>query len=182
MKSLALSLVFSSLLASPIAAQAGSGHQHHGAHSHGAHQHGVARLEVAVDGGTLTLHLESPLDNVVGFEHAPKTDKQRAAANQALATLKQADRLFVPTPEAACKLIEATVEAPVLEGKTGQSGEHGDLHADYRFQCAQPARLKGVDVRLFGAFPGMKRVDAALVTAKGQKAFKLGKKLHYMNW
>ena len=44
-----------------------------------AHEHGVATLDVAVDGRTLTLQFESPLDNVVGFEHAPRTDKQRAA-------------------------------------------------------------------------------------------------------
>lgn len=36
-----------------------------------AHQHGVAILEVAVDGGTLRLRLESPLNNLAGFEHAP---------------------------------------------------------------------------------------------------------------
>ena len=156
------------------------GHDH--AHRHGAHQHGVATLEVAVDGGTLSIHLTSPLDNVVGFEHAPKTDAQRAAARQALATLKQGARLFSPTQAAGCKLAQVTLEAPILEGAKPAAGAHGDLEADYRFECAQPDQLKGVDALLFSLFPGMKRIDAAVVTAKGQQAFKLSRKLHYMNW
>ena len=49
------------------------------AHEPGPHVHGVASLQVAVDGNTLTLNLESPLDNVLGFEHAPRSEKQKAA-------------------------------------------------------------------------------------------------------
>ncbi|MGB0128732.1 MAG: DUF2796 domain-containing protein [Rhodocyclaceae bacterium] len=40
-----------------------------------AHEHGVAKLDVASDGGALAINVESPLDNRVGFEHAPRTDK-----------------------------------------------------------------------------------------------------------
>lgn len=149
---------------------------------HGAHQHGVSTLEVAVDGATLSIHLASPLDNVVGFEHAPRTAKQRAAASQALATLKQGGELFAPTPAAGCTLAEVKVEAPLLQGKTTDAGDHGDLEADYRFTCARPDKLTGVDARLFSRFPGMKRIDAAVVTAKGQQAFRLTRSLHYMNW
>lgn len=170
-------LALSGLLACAAAAWANP-HTHH----HGAHQHGVATLEVAVDGATLSIHLASPLDNVVGFEHAPRTDAQRAAARQALATLKQGERLFSPTQAAGCKLAQARLEAPVLEGAKTAAGTHGDLEADYRFECAQPGQLKGVDVRLFSLFPGMKQIDAAVVSAKGQQAFKLTRKLHYINW
>lgn len=158
-------------------------HQHgHEHHEHGAHQHGVAKLEVAVDGGILTIHLESPLDNLVGFEHAPRTDQQRAAASRALATLKQGEKLFAPTPAAGCKLAQATVEAPVLEGKPADAGGHSDLDADYRFECAAPDQLKGLATSLFKAFGGMTRIDAAVVTGNKQSAFKLSKRLSFMNW
>lgn len=153
----------------------------HGHHHHGAHVHGTAKLEVAVDGKMLSIHLESPLDNVVGFEHAPRTAKERASADRALALLKRGDTLFTPTPAAGCKLVEATVSAPVLE-KRGDAGGHGDLDADYRFECADPARLTGIATQLFKEFGAMRRIDAVVVTASRQRAFTLSKRLAFMKW
>jgi len=69
------------------------------AHAAPAHVHGVAKMDLAVDGNKLTLSMEMPLDNLVGFEHLPKTDKQKAALAEAMATLpgmliqKLADRV-----------------------------------------------------------------------------------------
>lgn len=154
------------------------GHEHH---AHGAHQHGVAQLEVAVDGNTLTIHLESPLDNLLGFEHAPRTEPQRLAARNLLRTLRQGERLFAPTVAAGCKLAEAKVEAPALEGQGGE-GEHADLDADWRFTCAQPAQLTGMKVGLFAKYPGLKRLDAAVVSGKGQRAFKLTGGMPFLSW
>ena len=45
-----------------------------------AHQHGVARLDVAVEATRVTLYLDTPLDNLLGFERAPRTDAERKAA------------------------------------------------------------------------------------------------------
>ena len=45
-----------------------------------AHQHGVARLDLAVDGGTVTIAVEMPLDALVGFERSPRTGAERQAA------------------------------------------------------------------------------------------------------
>lgn len=50
----------------PAAAQ----HQHH------AHTHGVVTLGVAVDQSTITLELSAPLESLVGFERAPRTDAE----------------------------------------------------------------------------------------------------------
>ena len=48
----------------------------------GAHQHGVAQLEVAVDGNSLTVTLDTPLDNLLGFERGPRTDLPRTGGAQ----------------------------------------------------------------------------------------------------
>ena len=37
------------------------------AQEHAAHVHGDAHLDVALEGDTLSLQLESPLDNLLGF-------------------------------------------------------------------------------------------------------------------
>lgn len=152
---------------------------HH--HDHGAHRHGVAQLEVAVDGSTLSIHLESPLDNLLGFEHAPRTEAQRMAARNLLRTLRQGERLFTPSEAAACKLAEARVEAPALEGRAGEE-EHADLDADWRYTCAQPGRLTGMKVEMFARYPGLKRLDAAVVSGKGQHAARLTKGMPFLSW
>ena len=49
------------------------------AHDNKAHVHGSAVLQVVMDGETVELALQSPLDNLVGFEHAPRTESQKKA-------------------------------------------------------------------------------------------------------
>src|SRR5437879_845104 len=59
------------------------------AHEQHAHVHGIASLQLAVDGNTLTLDLSSPLDNLLGFEHVPRTDKQKAAVHNMAERLRK---------------------------------------------------------------------------------------------
>ena len=167
------------LISSPVLAQ-----DHHG-HGH-AHVHGVAKLEVAVEGADINLHLESPLEGVLGFEHAPGNDKERAIVAQMRKTMANGGALFAPTTAAQCKFVESKLEAPVLEarpaGKPDAHAAHGDLDADFRFTCAQPAKLTGVEVRLFEAFPKLRRIDAQVVSGKGQKALRLSSKMRFLSW
>ncbi|MEL6686461.1 MAG: DUF2796 domain-containing protein [Pseudomonadota bacterium] len=68
----------------------------------GSHVHGVANLSMALDGTTLAVELESPLYNLIGFEHTPEDDAQRAAVATAEAALSDASTLFTFTPDAGC--------------------------------------------------------------------------------
>lgn len=45
-----------------------------------AHEHGAASLRVAVDGGLPTMTSSNPLENLLGFEHAPRTPARRTLA------------------------------------------------------------------------------------------------------
>lgn len=174
-----------------LAAPAFAAHDHDHDHEHQAHVHGVAKLEVAVEGGRIDLHLESPLEALLGFEHAPRSDKERAVVARMRQTLEQGGRLFAPTAAAGCKLVSVQVEAPVLEVGHKEHGHnekhdkhegHGDLDADFRFTCAQPGKLTGMEVRLSDAFPGMRRVDAQVVSGKGQSAARLTAKMRFLSW
>lgn len=80
----------------------------------GAHVHGQAALEIAVDGDVVHIHLHSPLDSLVGFEHAPRNEKERQAIKALTARLHQADTLFVLTPEARCQVESTELSSPVL--------------------------------------------------------------------
>ncbi|MBI5331149.1 MAG: DUF2796 domain-containing protein [Betaproteobacteria bacterium] len=172
--------LFPALLAVPLAilwaapSSAGQGHA--------AHVHGIAKLEVAVEAGRISLHLESPLEALTGFEHAPRNDQERAVVLAMRKSLAQGDRLFTPTPAARCTLVSARLEAPALDAPPGKGGGHGDLDADFQFRCAQPALLTGLEVRLSATFPRMRRIDAQVVTAKGQFARRLEADKRLLSW
>jgi hypothetical protein len=72
------------------------------AHAAGAHQHGVASLELVADGNSLTVTLDSPLDNLLGFERGPRTDAERAKVRAMAQTLRTNATLVVPAAAAGC--------------------------------------------------------------------------------
>jgi hypothetical protein len=151
----------------PAAAQTGG----HGA-GH-AHVHGVSKLELSVEAKQLNLRLEAPLDNLVGFERAPRTAAERQRVDEAVAKLRAADALFTPDPAAGCKLRTVELRSAVLKlgdtaaGKAMEAG-HAELEADLVFDCQDASRLGYVEVGLFKAFPRMRQVDAEGVTPSGQ--------------
>src|SRR5580765_5971727 len=150
--------------------------------AHEAHVHGIGRLNVVLDGKMLSLHLDSPLDNLIGIEHVVDSAKDRQAAQDMARTLRNAAAMFVTTPSATCKLssVQLTSAAiePALLGETASNktglhadqGSHADLHADFHFQCAQPGQLQRIDVKLFDAFERFDRIDVQLVTPRRQGA------------
>ena len=70
--------------------------------AHGPHEHGAARLDVTVDGSTVSIDLESPLANALPFEHAPSTPAQREAVQNMAAALHRADKIFILPAAAQC--------------------------------------------------------------------------------
>ncbi len=161
-----------------------------------AHVHGLARLTVAQDGASLVLALESPLANLLGFEHMPHGAKDKAAVARMARLLNRPGELFAPTPAAGCKPGAVKLESPVLEDPPKAASdhadehqragahqhEHADLDGEFTFTCARPDLLRGLEVKLFDAFPGMKRLDVEVATAKGQAAAKLDAGKRRIDW
>lgn len=155
--------------------------------AHEAHVHGLGKLDVALDGNTLTLHLDTPLVNLLGFEHAAKSAQDRQAAQKMSTQLRSAAGMFAPTPAAECKpasvkLVSAALDPALLgeapatakpEPAHAAAGEHADLDGDFVFHCAHPERLQAIDVKLFDAFPGFQKIDVQAVTPKRQSAVTL---------
>lgn len=138
-----------------------------------AHEHGALKLDVAIEGNKLTIAMEAPLDNLLGFERAPRTDAERKAAAEVLARLRSPDQgkaLFSADASAQCTLSKADVQAPVLEpgAKPAPKDEHADLDASYEFSCAQPAELRSLDVGLFDAYKRIQRIDVQVAGPKSQ--------------
>ncbi len=137
------------------------------------HEHGALKLDVAIEGNKLTIAMEAPLDNLLGFERAPRTDAERKAAADVLARLRSPDKgtpLFAMDAAAQCTLGKAEVQAPVLEpgAKPAAKDEHADLDASYEFNCAKPDELRTLDVGLFDAYKRTQRIDVQVAGPKGQ--------------
>jgi hypothetical protein len=138
-----------------------------------AHEHGALKLDVAIEGGKLTIAMEAPLDNLLGFERAPRTDAERKAAADVLARLRSPDKgtpLFVMDAAAQCSLGKAEVQAPMLEpdAKSGAKDEHADLDSSYEFSCAKPEALRSLDIGLFDAYKRIQLIDVQVAGPKGQ--------------
>ena len=71
------------------------------AHAEGhAHVHGIAKLDIDMEVTMLTILLDSPMDNLLGFERAPRTDVERKQADGVVAQLNAAATLFKIDPAA----------------------------------------------------------------------------------
>ncbi|MBA2658105.1 MAG: DUF2796 domain-containing protein [Nitrosospira sp.] len=171
------------------------------AHAPGAHVHGLAKLEIAIDDATVEINLVSPLDNLVGFEHMPRNEKERQAIKTMASKLQQPQNLFIFAPAAQCSLRSTKLESSVLspelltpaagvEEKDGKnagrdatkSSMHGELEATWYFNCAFPQALRGLDVKLFQTFPILQRIDTAVAGPAGQSSAKLTPASTRLKW
>lgn len=162
------------------------------------HVHGHATLEVAVDGNTLTLLFTSPLDSLVGFEQAPRTEKQQDVVRRMAQTLRQADRVFGLPAEAQCGVPRVELASPAIpagllaadaapakpaeKSPPSRHGEHAELDAQYVWSCQRIERLKAIDVKLFASFRNLKRIDARVVTGAQQRSARLTEQMSRLVW
>ena len=137
-----------------------------------AHEHGVVKLDIAFELGKVTVQMESPLDNLIGFEHAPRNDAERKRVDAAVMKLRAAEALFKIDPAAGCTLGKVDLRsAPLKLGKAEPGAVddgHGDLDGDFEFNCTDVSKAGFVDIALFAAFNDMQRIDVQVATLKTQ--------------
>lgn len=136
-----------------------------------AHVHGLGTLDIAVDAKKIIVQFDTPLDNLLGFERAPRTDAERKRADEAVARLKAGDTMFKFDPAAGCKLAQVELNAAALglgkpDAAPAKDG-HAALAANWQFDCNDAGKAGYVDVGLF-AFNQLKRVQLQLALPKGQ--------------
>lgn len=144
------------------------------------HAHGAGKLDVTIDKDSISIKLELPLDAAVGFERAPRDEREKAALAAVEKTLGDAT-LFVPTPAADCKAQAPRVVMPMFGAKAGGDG-HGDIDASYAYRCAKPAALKSIETGIFKNFSRLYRLEARRVGPSGQGAARLTPKTPAIAW
>ena len=151
--------------AAPTLARAADEHRELGPHVHG---HGT--LNIAVEGKRVSMELEVPGMDIVGFEHDATTADQKAAVEKAKAQLAQPLALFKLPAAAGCTVADAKVE---LEAEHHHDGEprkntttttskaadadhdhdehegHKEFHVDLRARLRQAGQHHRHRLRLF---------------------------------
>lgn len=185
---LALPLVLLPLHAA-LAGNHEHGHEHaHEAHaSLAAHEHGVASLNVALDGQTLEIQLQSPAMNLVGFEHEAKSEADKAKVTAARQHLEQPQALFALPIEAKCTLQEAELDSPLFADHAHEehADEHGhsDIDASYRFACTNAGALQSLQLgNFFASFPGTAKLQVQLIGPGGQQGAELTAKHPHLSF
>ena len=143
-----------------------------------AHVHGLAELAIVQEDDSLHLELISPAINIVGFESPAKTAEQIAAVESAVSILESTRKLFSFTG-VECSGTKIEVDVSVVEAANrhvhdhghemgkhtdGPPHDHGEIDANYSFQCREGADLTGVTVELFDQFRGIETVRVMWVT------------------
>ena len=151
----------------------------------GAHEHGRGTLNMAVEGSRVSLELEAPGADIVGFEHSARTARQKAALKQAKQQLLAPQSLFKFPSAAGCVVAEASVdiesgehehEHEIEKGAEGNKAEaaeegHSNFHGQYAFNCKDPARITAIEFGYFQAFAGAQKLEVNVITPKGQTRF-----------
>lgn len=166
----------------PALAHGNEGHAHEhsevkGRYDNAAHVHGAGDLEVVQDGNGVFISLSTPLHNLLGFEHMPKTDSERVKARRVTSLLK-ANGLFLFSDDAQCKRTAHKIYSEVLNPHShgpqddhqhhDHGSEHSDLRVAYEFECEKPAALKQIEVRVFRQFPAFEKIEVQALFPKGQ--------------
>jgi hypothetical protein len=156
----------------------------------GAHEHGRGTLNIAVEGNKMTMELETPGMDIVGFEHAAQSHRDRQAIEKAKAQLMRPLSLFKLPDAAGCRVTDANVEvaigehdhdaneehSPTSTGKDQKHAEaetegHSEFHAEYTCECASVSNITAIEFGYFRVFAGAEKLDINVITPKGQSKF-----------
>ena len=157
------------------------------AETHGAHEHGHAVLKLVQDGMKVLVHFQSPLDSIVGFEHAPANDEQRAALEEAMRTVQVPENI-VRLPAGCTSNGDPEVDVPYVgddhdkadghsdtahadhesageDGHDHDADEHGEVHADleatFKYRCE--SGIAWLEATAFATFGGLEEIDLQAV-------------------
>lgn len=99
-----------------------------------AHQHGVANVNIVISKQMLIIELDTPADNVLGFEHEPRTEQEKQDLSNSLLLLKQADSLFTFPSSAKCKIRQVDIGNPFASDKNDK-GHHKETDNEHHLEA-----------------------------------------------
>lgn len=134
---------------------------HAGEHALGAHVHGVLKLEMAVEKNVADIDIDGPAESFIGFEHAPKSDKEKKLLNDTKVLWeKNIFELVAFDKKLNCKITQSTLNQVMEEGS------HSDIEAKAKITCV--GNLAGSEVQIFlrKKFKNIKKLNVELLSTE----------------
>ncbi len=179
MKKKHLISILTFFISTPLIAEPAHDHGSHSTNQHKnvpnkSHQHGVIEGFIAQDEHSLLVEFHAPANDLVGFEHSPKTAQQKNKIQHTLTKLKNQTSLFSINKEAKCTLVEKHIADSFSKNdldkdkKAGKlESEHHSFFANYIFHCTEPNKLDGFTTQWFSVFPDTNSIKIQAATKKG---------------
>jgi hypothetical protein len=159
----------------------------------GPHEHGHGTLNIAIENNRVSMELEVPGMDIVGFEHAAESKEQKSAVDKATALLKEPLSLFKLPATAGCKVADAKVAIEAEHEHEDEDHEkdadhakeehvedeehegHNEFHVAYTLDCAKPSSLTSIAFDYFKSFTGANSLTVNVVTAKAQSKYEVNR-------
>jgi hypothetical protein len=152
-----------------------------------AHEHGHGTLNIAIEGKQILMELRAPGTDIVGFEHAAKSDKDKVRVEAAEKSLSDPLALFSLPGAAGCSVKSAEVEGALAgshhEEKHGHNDDkhtnhgekeaHSEFHVEYVLTCSNISAITWIEFPYFERFPRAEVLKVNMITGKSQKAFEV---------
>ena len=150
-----------------------------------AHVHGQGQVSMAIDQNLISMTLESPGADIVGFEHEARTAEEKTAVTEVLKQLSN-PMFVIQLPESAsCKVIQASSEVTSKNGDDShadhedhnehESEAHGSFIAEYQLECANVAVIDFITFVYFGHFRNAQSLMVVLIDKNGQHRHKINR-------
>ena len=146
------------------------------------HVHGQGQVSMAIDQNLLSMTLESPGADIIGFEHEARTAEEKAAVTKALKQLSDPMFVIQLPGSASCKVIQASSEVASENGGEGhadhedhESEAHGSFIAEYQLACANIAVIDFITFVYFGHFRNAQSLVVVLIDKNGQRRHEINR-------
>jgi len=166
LKTVTSAVVVSLALAGPIAAQS--------TRSSDAHVHGSGAVSIAIDGSVLSLMIETPAYDVLGFEHGARSTEDRRLVSAVRSLLENPQALFDLPVSAGCSPRGVDVAIGAENDGAQDLGDGGNTHSEiagqYIYECTNVSDVDRIGFPWFEAFPLSLKLDVVVLSARGQFA------------
>ena len=154
------------------------------------HVHGQGQVGMAIDQNLISMTLESPGADIVGFEHEARTAEEKTAVIEALKQLSDPMFVIQLPANASCKVVQASSEVTSENGDEGHADHeeheehadhddhddhekheneaHGSFIAEYQLECATIAAIDSIKFVYFDHFRNAQSLMVVLIDKNGQ--------------
>ena len=133
------------------------------------HYHGKGKLQLKLEGQTLSGEMEMPMEALLGFEHLPKNKAQSDAMTRLQNATKDASYFIELPADAKCQQKEVKAESSMFQGVASKG--HSDLDYSFHFTCLNPQALTKISFPFFKSHIKSHQLKVEWVGDKGQKSF-----------